>query len=175
MKITYYAAMSNDGFIARDDGDVAWLDTLNIDYGDTGYEEFFASVDGLIMGRKTYDFVYDFGTWPYENKLTWVCTTQKCPVIANANLEIVSTIEQIIQSAKHKNCNHLWLVGGGKLASEFLRAGLLTHLSISKMPIALGQGIPLFSDHSIDTLPLHSIREIPKSGFTQLEIALTVT
>ena len=55
MKITYYVATSQDGFIAREDGDVSWLDDVNIDVNETGIIEFFASIDGLVMGRKTYD------------------------------------------------------------------------------------------------------------------------
>jgi dihydrofolate reductase len=64
MKITYYVATSQDGFIARDDGDVSWLDDMNIDVKETGLGDFFASIDGLVMGRKTYDFVVDYGMWP---------------------------------------------------------------------------------------------------------------
>ena len=58
MKITYATATSLDGFIAREDGDVSWLDDMNIDEDETGLETFFPSIDGLVMGRKTYDFIY---------------------------------------------------------------------------------------------------------------------
>ena len=57
MKITYYVATSLDGFIAKEDGDVSWLDDMNIDVKHTGLEDFFAGIDGLVMGRNTYDFV----------------------------------------------------------------------------------------------------------------------
>ncbi|MEM7314980.1 MAG: dihydrofolate reductase, partial [Planctomycetota bacterium] len=61
MKITYSVATSRDGYIARKDGDVSWLEEQNIAPEDTGLAEFFSAVDGLIMGRKTYDFVFNYG------------------------------------------------------------------------------------------------------------------
>ena len=71
MKITYYCAMSSDGYIARDDGDVSWLDEANIDESPSSYDEFFARVDGLAMGRGTYDFIFNYGSWPYGDVCTW--------------------------------------------------------------------------------------------------------
>ena len=77
MKVTYYVAKSLDDFIAREDGDVSWLDTLGISMEETGYDDFFAGVDSLVMGRDTYDFVHHFGSWPYSDKPTWVCTSRE--------------------------------------------------------------------------------------------------
>ena len=172
MKVTYYAAMSIDGFIATTDGDVSWLDNLDIDYAETGYEDFFASVDCLVMGRHTYNFVHSYGTWPYEDKLTWVCTSTPLQIVEGAHIETASSIEKVLEAAQTKGLKHLWLVGGGELASGFLNGGLLTHLSISKMPLSLGAGIPLFSQHSIATLSKLSHQEIKQSGFTQLQIEI---
>ncbi|MFT4887062.1 MAG: dihydrofolate reductase [Pseudohongiellaceae bacterium] len=90
MKVTYYAAMSSDGFIARDKGDVSWLDDLDIDYSGIGYEGFFASVDGLVVGRGTYDFIFDYGSWPYDEKLTWVCTNRALEALPGANPNIAT-------------------------------------------------------------------------------------
>lgn len=172
MKITYYAATSLDGFIAREDGDVSWLDTLDIDPADTGYEEFFASIDGLVMGRNTYDFVFDYGSWPYDDKPTWVCTSRALEVLEGANLKIEKTIEEIIPAAAALELKHLWLVGGGAIASSLLEKGFLTHLSISEMPIRLNKGIPLFANHSLEQLAIEKRETIRKGGFNQLEITL---
>lgn len=172
MKVTYYAAMSSDGFIARKDGDVSWLDDLDIDYSGTGYEDFFASVDGLVMGRGTYDFIFDYGSWPYEEKPTWVCTNHELEVLEGANLHIAKPPQQVIDEAQQQGLTHLWLVGGGKLASAFLNAGLLTHLNISAMPITLSAGIPLFSDHNIESLNSEWQESIQQKGFKQLKITL---
>ncbi len=172
MKITYYAASSLDGFIAREDGDVSWLDTLDIDPADTGYEEFFASIDGLVMGRSTYDFIFNYGSWPYGDKPGWVCTSRALETLDGANLENERTIKDIIPAAAAMELKHLWLVGGGELASSLLDEGLLTHLSISEMPIRLNTGIPLFARHRLENLETVKRKIIRKNGFNQLEMTL---
>ena len=172
MKITYYAATSLDGFIAREDGDVSWLDDLNIDMADTGYDDFFASIDGLAMGRNTYDFVFNYGSWPYGDKPTWVCTSSELETLEGANLKIVKTADDVVKEARSKGLKHLWLVGGGKLASSFLEKGLLTHLSISEMPVKLESGIPLFANHKLENLSAKKTEIFPKKGFKRVEIAL---
>lgn len=172
MKITYYAASSLDGFIAKQDGDVAWLDDMNIDMEQTGYDDFFASIDGLVMGRDTYDFVFNYGSWPYEDKPTWVCTSRHLKILKGANLKIVKTADDVIKQAASMGLKHLWLVGGAKLASSFLEKGLLTHLSISEMPIKLGFGIPLFAHHKLEDLSAESTEIIQKKGFKQIQIIL---
>ena len=172
MRITYYVATSLDGFIAREDGDVSWLDDLNIDMTDTGYDDFFASIDGLVMGRNSYNFVFDYGSWPYGDKPTWVCTSSELETLEGANLKIAKTADAAVKEAESKGLEHLWLVGGGKLASSFLEKGLLTHLSISEMPVKLELGIPLFADHKLENLSVEKTEIFPKKGFKQVEIAL---
>ncbi|MFK7862614.1 MAG: dihydrofolate reductase family protein [Pseudohongiellaceae bacterium] len=172
MKITYYAAMSTDGFIAREDGDVSFLDDLDIDFSETGAEEFFHSVDGLIMGRKTYDFVFDYGAWPYEDKPAWVCTSNSVRILEGAKLSIAASPLQIVAEAEAAGLKHLWFVGGGKLASWFVAEGLLTHVSVSQMPVTLESGIPLFSDHLLSSLPAKSRETEQKAGFKQLNLRL---
>jgi len=90
IKTTYHVAASIDGFIAREDGDVSWLEDFELE--DTGLPEFFSGIDGLIMGRDTYDFVFDFGSWPYEDKLSWVCTSRNLKILEGANLRVVASI-----------------------------------------------------------------------------------
>jgi len=172
MKITYYVATSLDGFIAKEDGDVSWLNDLNIDMADTGYDDFFASIDGLVMGRKTYDFVFNYGSWPYGDKPTWICTSGELEVLEGANLKPVKSADDAIKDAKLKGLKHLWLVGGGKLASSFLEKGLLTNLSISEMPVTLELGIPLFSGHKLENLSAKKTEIFQKKGFRQLEVVL---
>ena len=172
MKVTYYVAISSDEYIAKEDGDVSWLDSLDIDMTETGYDEFFASVDGLAMGRHTYDFVFNYGSWPYEKKPTWVCTSRELKVLEGANLKVAKTALDIIKEAEAAGIGHLWLVGGGKLASAFLENDLLTHLSISQMPIKLGSGIPLFSNHKLGNISVKKFETLMKKGFKQIEIAL---
>ncbi|MBT3784684.1 dihydrofolate reductase [bacterium] len=172
MKITYYAATSSDGFIAREDGDVSWLDEIDVDPDGFGYEEFFACIDGLVMGRDTYDFVFDYGSWPYEDKLTWVCTSTELEILKGANLKVVSTVEDVIKEAKLFGYTHLWMVGGGQLASSFLEKGLLTHLSITQMPIELKTGIPLFANHNLESLAGRKTESSKKNGVKQIDLVL---
>ena len=174
MKITYSVAASVDGFIAKENGDVAWLDEMGIDTSESGLEEFFASVDGLVMGRKTYDFVFNYGSWPYEDKLTWVCTSRQLQPLPGANLIVVGDVEAVISDAAAKGLQHLWLLGGGKLASAFLEKGLITNISIAEMPIELGSGIPLFADHCPEDIPGLQKTVIQKNGFRQLEFVLDI-
>ncbi len=89
-----------------------------------------------------------------------------------ANLKIVKTADDVIKEAESKGLKHLWLVGGGKLASSFLEKGLLTHLSISEMPVKLELGIPLFADHKLEELSAEKTEILQKKGFKQKEIAL---
>jgi dihydrofolate reductase len=172
MKITYYVATSSDGFIARENGDVSWLDDLNIDMTDTGYDDFFAGIDGLFMGRNTYDFVFNYGSWPYGDKPTWVCTSSDLKILEGANLKIAKTADDAVNEARAKGLEHLWLVGGGKLASSFLENGFLTHLNISEMPVKLETGIPLFADHKLENLSAEKTEISQKEGFKQVAIAL---
>jgi dihydrofolate reductase len=144
MKVTYYVASSLDGFIAREDGDVSWLDDLGIS-GDSGYADFFGSVDGLIMGRKTYEAIASFSGWPYGDKPTWVCSSQDLEPMAGANLQPPLPVPQVIQTAQQMGLQHLWVIGGGALAGSLINQSLLTILSVAQMPIILGNGIPLFS------------------------------
>jgi len=172
MKITYYVATSLDGFIAREDGDVSWLDDMNIDMADAGYDDFFASIDGLAIGRNTYDFIVNYGTWPYGDKPTWIFTKRDLKSIEGANLYITKSVDSVIKEANSKGLKHIWLVGGGKLASSFIEKGLLTHLSISEMPVKLGSGIPVFADHRLENLSTEKIEIFQKKGFKQIEIVL---
>ncbi len=175
MRITYSAAASVDGFIARENGDVSWLDAMNIDPNETGLEQFFRSIGGLVMGRKTYDFVFNYGSWPYEDKPSWVCTRNDLTLLEGANLMVVGSIDDVIRQAETRGIEHLWLVGGGRLASSFLAKGLITHLSISEMPIKLGSGIPLFSDHSLEEIATEERNVILKDLFRQIEITIKRT
>jgi dihydrofolate reductase len=172
MKITYYAATSLDGFIAREDGDVSWLDDMNVDMADAGYDEFFASIDGLVMGRNTYDFISNYGSWPYGDKPTWVCTGRDLEILEGANLKTVNIATDVIKEAEARGLKHLWLAGGGKLASYFLEKSLLTHLNIFEMPVKLNKGIPLFADHHLESLPAKKTDTSQRKGFKQIEIAL---
>ena len=172
MKITYYVASSMDGYIAKQDGDVSWLDDLDITPEDAGYDAFYATVDALVMGRNTYDKIKGFGAWPYADKPTWVCTSRELEAIEACNLQLETLPLDIQRKAIEIGVNHLWLVGGGKLASTFIEQKPLTDISISQMPIILGGGIKLFG--KMDTSKkIKRVRvDVKSSGFNQLDYVL---
>jgi len=172
MKITYYVASSLDGYITKEDGDVSWLEELNISMEDAGYDEFYSTVDALVMGRKTYEMIVSFGQWPYDDKPVWVCSSKSITPIEGCNLQVGSTPEDARHSATEMNIKHLWLVGGGSLASSFLQKNLLTNLSLSLMPIILGSGIKLFGNLPFPILIKKEKLEPHSSGLSQLEYTI---
>jgi dihydrofolate reductase len=145
MKLTYYVAASIDGFIAKEDGDVSWLDEFNISPEETGYEEFYASVDALVMGRNTYEMIVSFGGWPYGDKPVWVCTSGEVVACEACNLQSKLASDELVKVAEEMGLKHLWLVGGGTLAASFLEKSLLTNIIVTQIPTVLGGGIPLFA------------------------------
>lgn len=169
MKTTYYVATSVYGYIAKEDGDVSWLEDLGISMEESGYEEFYSTVDAIAMGRKTYEIIVGFGQWPYGDKPTWVCSSADVTPMKGCNLQTGRTPEEVCELARKQNIDHLWVVGGGSLVSAFLEKGLLTNISISLMPIILGNGIKLFGNLSAPVIIKAEHQKISDSGFMQLE------
>jgi len=175
MKTTYYVASSLDGYIAREDGDVSWLDDLGIPMEETGYEEFYSTIDALVMGRKTYEIIVSFGQWPYGDKPVWICSRGKITPMEGCNLQVGNTPEEAYKAAQELNIKHLWLVGGGSLASAFLEENLLSDISLSLMPIILGSGIKLFADLPSPIKINKGNQVAHESGFIQLEYTINNT
>ena len=111
---------------------------------EAGYDEFYSTVDALVMGRKTYEMIVSFGQWPYGDKPIWVCSGNSIDAMKGCNIQSEKTPLGTYNEAQAQGVKHLWLVGGGTLAASFLEEKLLTHISISQMPIILGGGIRLF-------------------------------
>jgi dihydrofolate reductase len=157
VKITYYVGTSLDAYIARADGDVSWLDDLGIPLEETGFAEFYATVDGIIMGRKTWEQIAGFGDWPYDDRPTWVVSGSEVDPIAGAVLKDERDLEQAVAAARTAGVQHLWLVGGGQLAAGVINAGLLTDIIVTQLPVILGHGIALFSGvHELTSIKMSS-------------------
>jgi dihydrofolate reductase len=172
IKCSVYIAASVDGFIARPDGDIEWLhkseyaspDTLNL-----SYDEFIATVDSLIMGRKSFEKVLSFSVWPYENVPVVVLSNQKVDIPERLRgkvkvdggdpIDIVSRLE----TAGNK---HLYIDGGATI-QRFIQSGLITDITITQIPVLLGDGIPLFGSINLE-IPLKHIETASSSnGFVQ--------
>ena len=147
-KIKLYIACSIDGYIARTDGDLDWLMEYPINSETNyGYDDFYQSVDTVIMGGRTYRDILNMDViWPYKDKTTYVIT--HCPAESKENIHFISDniIETILQLQKDEG-KDIWLVGGGKLITILLNENLIDEMIITTIPVILGDGIPLFPDN----------------------------
>lgn len=136
-----YIATSLDGYIARADGGLDWLKAVEREGEDYGYADFAATVDTLLLGRKTYDTVLTFGAWPYGDKRCLVLTHR--PAAPRYTERFVSgTPAEVLAAVPEAKKIY---VDGGDVIRQFLQAGLVDELTLSTVPILLGGGIPLFA------------------------------
>jgi dihydrofolate reductase len=169
MTVSVFIGISVDGFIARPDGG---LDFLPVGGGEPhGYDEFMASVDALVIGRKTFETVLAFAAWPYGRKRVVVLSSR--PVDLSAVLEGV--VEQmagppaeIISKLAASGAHHLY-VDGGITIQGFLRAGLVQRLIITRVPVLIGDGIPLFGTLPRDIQLRHVATQHYPSGLVKTE------
>lgn len=168
MKASVFIAASIDGFIARPNGGLDWLPD---DCEPHGYEEFIATVDALVIGRNTYDIVRSFPGWAYGTKPVIVLSDTLTDLDAppGAVCELLSgDPRHIVDQLAARGWTHLY-IDGGITIQRFLRAGLIDRLIITRIPVLLGSGIPLFGALSSDIRCQHvSTRSYP-SGLVQSE------
>ena len=168
MKASVFIGTSLDGFIARTDGA---FDFLPADGGEPhGYEEFIATVDALVIGRKTFETVLSFDAWPYGAKPVFVLSTRPlAPIPAGAVVERMSGAPAaIVSQLAARNIRHIY-VDGGVTIQKFLEAGLIQRLVITRVPVLIGAGIPLFGALSRDIILQHVATRQYASGLVQSE------
>lgn len=170
IKFSVFIATSLDGYIARKNGALDWLpgsDGASVE--DTGYPEFFASVDTLVMGRNTYELVLTFGEWPYQGRRVFVLSSRYSkkpqPLVNGAVGTSVSPVELAMQLEQF-GAKHVY-VDGGKTIQGFLRAGLIDEITITRVPVLLGEGIPLCGAQEQDIKLLHQSTRTFASGMVQ--------
>jgi len=163
-RFSVFIATSLDGYIARANGAIDWLSIVHPVDEAHGYQAFMASVDAIVLGRATYDTVLGFDRWPYPGKRVVVMTHR--PAEARHGEEFFSG--PVVELADRLREAKRVYVDGGKVVSQFLAAGLIEDVTISVIPIILGDGIRLFSggegEHRLD---LESQRSWP-SGMVQM-------
>lgn len=143
--------MSLDGYIARRDGSVDWLDKFNSSGEDYGYYEFFDSIETVLMGSSTYRQILDFGEFPYKGKNCFVFSSKNKKA---KHVEFINAdVRQFLQNLKVKENEKIWLVGGANLANQFIKHNLIDEYILFTMPVLLGSGIKLF-DKTNQELPL---------------------
>lgn len=167
-KIIVYIATSADGYIARLDGDVEWLNRRpdTIDYG---MGEFYPTIDTILWGRKTYDWALDYqkrtgSTEPiFDKNVANFIFSRKPAKRTIPEVEFVSeAVKDFAQRLRATPGKHIWMMGGGELIASFLDAGEIDEFDIHVIPTLIGEGIPLIARRHRD-IPLHlrSAREFP--------------
>ncbi|MEX5584946.1 dihydrofolate reductase family protein [Pseudomonas lurida] len=150
IRCSVFIAASIDGFIARPNGDIEWLHRPEYETAELNgvtYERFIATVDVLVMGRKTLEKILSFPEWPYEG--TPVIALSHQPLQIPAHLEgkvelMAGDVTSLVATLAERGMKHLY-IDGGQTIQAFLEAGLVNELIITRIPVLLGQGIPLFS------------------------------
>jgi dihydrofolate reductase len=175
--VTVHMAASLDGFIARLDGSVGWLETS--DRFEAGEDltpgivaEFLKSIDCYVMGSRTYEtalrFVEAGHGWAYGDKPTFVLTTRTLPKVRPTVEFLSGDLRQIVEQQLKPRFANIWIAGGGALCGECLRLGLADEVRLSLMPVLIGEGIPFFKGLAND-VALH-LKELKayKSGIVAL-------
>jgi dihydrofolate reductase len=169
MKLSVFIGTSLDGFIARKNGD---LDFLPPGGGEPhGYNEFIASVDAIVIGRNTFEKVLTMKPWPYGDKRVVVLSGSPVDfsaVVGGVVEQMAGSPAEIVSKLAATGANHLY-IDGGITIQRFLRAGLIQHLTITRVPVLIGEGIPLFGSLPHDIRLRHlATRQYP-SGLVSSE------
>jgi dihydrofolate reductase len=169
MIASVFIGTSVDGFIARLNGS---FDFLPEGGGEPhGYNEFFASVDALVIGRKTFEIVLAFPQWPYGDKRVIVLSTQKLDlskVPAGRVEQMQGSPREIISKLEGRGIRHIY-VDGGVTVQRFLRDGMIQRLIITRVPVLIGEGIPLFGSLGKDVRLEHVKTQHYPSGMVKTE------
>ena len=172
MKASVFIATSLDGFIARQDGALDWLP---VDGGEPhGYDQFMATVDAIVIGRKTFETVLTFDAWPYGKKQVVVLTSRPSELVVpvGAVCDVMAgTPQKVVTQLAERGMKHLY-IDGGVTIQGFLEAGLIQRLIITRIPVLLGSGIPLFGSLSRDVRLEHVATRTYPSGLVQSEYVI---
>ena len=150
-KVVLYIAASLDGYIATNEHKLDWLFAVEGE-GDNGYSRFLETVDTILMGRVTYDWImeHENGAFPYRGKECFVFT--RADKAADENVTYINgDIVRFLADLKSKNGKKIWLVGGGDLLSSFIREKRVDEIIINIAPVLIGKGIPLFMKNEFET------------------------
>ena len=161
--VILYITSSLDGFIAEPDGSMGWLDEASAADTDFGYAEFYASIDTMLMGSATYEFLLrEAEVFPHADRDVFVLTSRDLPVAAKSVALVHADAAQFVRDLKARDGGPIWLVGGGKLNSSLLDAGLVDEIRLFVQPVVLGGGVPLFAAPNAGShLELEMTREWP--------------
>lgn len=168
METSVFVGTSLDGFIARTNGALDFLEAGGS--APHGYEEFMATVDALVIGRNTFETVLGFGGWAYGQKPVFVLSSRPLPAApSEAVLEQMSGAPaEIVSQLAARGIRHVY-VDGGVTIQRFLNAGLITRLIVTRVPVLIGRGIPLFGPLDRDIVVKHVATRHYAGGLVQSE------
>ena len=168
MKSIVYIGTSLDDFIARKDGDIDWLVQFANDEAIHAYEEFISRIDAIVIGRGTFEKVLSFPSWPYEKKVFVLSTSIKqVPDIVREKVTILSMKpRELLSYLSGKGFSTIY-IDGGKVIQSFLKEDLIDELIISKAPVLIGSGIPLFGYLDMDLTFKHIRTEVQSNGLVR--------
>lgn len=167
-KIVCYIAESLDGYIATEDDSLDWLFRVEGE-GDAGYAEFMETIDTVVMGRRTYDWVMEMekGEYPYAGIKSYVYS-RSVPASSPDEVEFTGMdIPAFAEKLKSMPGKNIWVIGGSELLAGFTEAGLIDEFIISIAPVTIGKGIPLFQPSFVTAE--YKLKDIKRYGeFAQL-------
>jgi dihydrofolate reductase len=168
MKTSVYIGTSLDGFIARSDGNIDWLTQYANEEAIHAYEEFMNEVDAIVIGRGTFEKILTFPSWPYEKKAFVLSTTLKqLPDAVKDKATLLSMKpKELLGYLSGMGLSRIY-VDGGKVIQDFLREDLTDDLIISKVPVLIGNGIPLFGSLTADLKFKHIRTETQSNGLVR--------
>ena len=168
IKTIVYIGTSLDGFIARKNGDIDWLTQFANDEAIRAYEEFMARVDAIVIGKGTFEKVLTFPSWPYEKKVFVLSTTIKqVPASVTHKITLLSMEpKELLSYLLSKGFSGIY-VDGGKVIQSFLEEDLIDELIISKVPVLIGSGIPLFDYLNTDLQFKHMNTQVSSNGLVR--------
>ena len=173
-----FLGMSVDGFIARPDGDLAWLTgggqadgngaggaPDDGEGGDFGFAEFVSGVDALVMGRSTYEVIAPLAEWPYQGKPVHVISTTLEPD-ADARITVHRSFDEAVAALTAAGYRRVY-VDGGRTVHDFLAAGLVGDLTLSRVPVLIGEGHTPFGPLPADVRLEHVRTQTFPGGMVQ--------
>lgn len=163
-KVVLFIATSLDGYIATKDESPEWLVKVDGE-GDNGFSEFYETIDTLLMGKRTYDWLLAQGLteFPYQDKACYVFTRSNALKNTRDVTFVNQNLTSFVNDLKKQPGKNIWLVGGGELFFSFMQEYLIDELIITIAPTIIGQGIPLFKEGNIQ----HNLTLIDKTQYNQ--------
>lgn len=163
-----YVGTSLDGFLARTDGDIGWLVRFADDDAVAAYNEFTAGIDVIVIGRGTFEKVLEFDSWPYDKPVYLMSSTlTAAPDGFEDKVTVVCMKPADLLDHLYASGFRSAYIDGGKLVQSFLAEDLIDELTVAKVPVLIGKGIPLFGSLASDIEFSHKETRVASNGIVR--------